>query len=79
MSSRPYRNFRKAYGGDPDTAVLRDLHKRLTKVEVAQDKILIGLQANTRALVDLLLRFPPPPPPPPPINVATDHGLAEGQ
>ena len=34
MTDRPrYRNFRKAYGGDPDSAVLRDLHKRLTKAE----------------------------------------------
>ena len=34
MTNRPrYRNFQKAYGGDPDTAVLRDLHKRLTKLE----------------------------------------------
>ncbi len=78
-TSRPYRNFRKAYGGDPDTAILRDLHKRLTRVEINQDKILIGLQANSRALVDLLLRFPPPPPPPSAINVVKDHGLAEGQ
>lgn len=35
--SRPpvYRNFRKAYGGDPDSQILRDLHRRLTAVELA--------------------------------------------
>ncbi len=34
MTDRPrYRSWKKAYGGDPDTAVLHDLHKRLTKVE----------------------------------------------
>lgn len=34
MTNRPrYTNFRKAYGGDPDSAVLRDLHKRTTKLE----------------------------------------------
>lgn len=36
MSNRQprYRSFRKAYGGDPDSAILRDLHKRLTRVEL---------------------------------------------
>lgn len=35
MSNRAprYRSFRKAYGGDPDTSILRDLHKRLTRTE----------------------------------------------
>ncbi len=34
MTDRPrYRSWKKAYGGDPDTAVLHDLHKRATKLE----------------------------------------------
>jgi len=36
MTDRPrYRSWKKAYGGDPDTAVLHDLHKRCTKLEQA--------------------------------------------
>ncbi len=36
MTDRPkYRSWKRAYGGDPDTAVLHDLHKRVTKLERA--------------------------------------------
>ncbi len=34
-TDRPrYRSWKKAYGGDPDTAVLHDLHKRATRLEL---------------------------------------------
>lgn len=39
MSLRPYRGFRKAYGGDPDRAIVQDLHKRLMKVEIELDRL----------------------------------------
>ncbi len=35
MNDTPkYRSFRKAYGGDPDSAVLNDLHKRVMRLEI---------------------------------------------
>lgn len=75
MTDRPrYRNFRKAYGGDPDSSVLRDLHKRLTKVESllweAQQQV-TALLAEPRQLVFTAT------PPPDVKNVARDHGLAD--
>lgn len=33
MRKPKYRNFRRQYGGDPDTSILRDLHKRMTSLE----------------------------------------------
>ncbi len=40
MSNRTprYRSWKKAYGGDPDSSILRDLHRRLMKVEIALDR-----------------------------------------
>ncbi len=40
MSNRApaYRSFKKDYGGDPDSTILRDLHRRLMKVEIAFEK-----------------------------------------
>lgn len=28
-----YRSFRRTYGGDPDSTILRDLHQRITRLE----------------------------------------------
>ncbi len=44
MNDTPrYRSFKRAYGGDPDTAVLHDLHKRVMRLEIDL--------ANARALI----------------------------
>ncbi len=29
-----FRSFKRAYGGDPDSSVLKDLHRRLMRVEI---------------------------------------------
>ncbi len=29
-----YRSFKKAYGGDPDSSILQDLHKRVMRLEI---------------------------------------------
>lgn len=45
-----YRSFRRAYGGDPDSSVLRDLHKRLMRTE-------IDLSNAEAAIVEILARL----------------------
>ncbi len=79
MSDRPrYRSWKKAYGGDPDTAVLHDLHKRMTRVELNHWELLLEVR-RLQARFDQFMNLFQPPPPPAPINVATDHGLAEAK
>ncbi len=34
-----YRSFKKDYGGDPDSTILKDLHRRLMKIEIAFAKL----------------------------------------
>ncbi len=40
MSNRTprYRSYEKAYGGDPDSSIVKDLHRRLMKVEISLDR-----------------------------------------
>ncbi len=33
-----FRSFKRTYGGDPDTSVLRDLHKRVMRLEMDSDR-----------------------------------------
>ncbi len=42
MSNRTpsFRSWKRAYGGDPDSTILRDLHRRLMKVEIAQARLI---------------------------------------
>ncbi len=67
-----YRSFQKAYGGDPDSAVLKDLHKRVMRLEIDLASVLNRVKDNTVKVAWLA-----PPPPPEQINVAKDHGLAD--
>ncbi len=40
-----YRSFTKQYGGDPDSTVLVDLHKRQTRTEENVYRLLLELRA----------------------------------
>ncbi len=54
MSNRTpvYRSWKKAYGGDPDSNILRDLHRRLMKIEIAYSKSEDLIRVLESALVD---------------------------
>ena len=54
MTSYAFRNFRRAYGGDPDSAVLRDLHKRLMKIELlvsSLEEVINGWEVFRKSLL----------------------------
>ena len=57
MSERPYRGFRKTYGGDPDRAIMNDLHKRLMKVEIAADRAETRLRAAEASIEEVHRRL----------------------
>ncbi len=59
MSNRTprYRSFKKDYGGDPDSTILRDLHRRLMKLEIAFDRAHKGLVALDEDVASVHLKL----------------------
>lgn len=47
-----FRSWTKAYGGDPDSTILRDLHRRLMKVEIAQARDQIRAARDEKRIDD---------------------------
>ncbi len=52
-----FTSFRKSYGGDPDSAILRDLHKRLMKVEIALNRAKADISELTEESAMVLQRL----------------------
>ncbi len=53
-----YRSFRKAYGGDPDSSILRDLHKRVTELERSADDNRFQDDLRAQVMKVMLSHFP---------------------
>lgn len=67
-----YRSFQKAYGGDPDTAVLRDLHKRVMRLEIDIAQLTELLGQHVERVVNIVMASPVH------VNAAREEGVSGG-